>query len=369
MSLFTRDYDYELPADLIADRPAPRREEARMMVLHRDTQTIEHRRFADFPAFLREGDLVVLNDTRVVPARVFSDDGKIELLFLEAVGASLWKCMVRPGRKMRLGDTVTVGGDEGCVIEILPDGERIVQFSGPVDFEKVGRLALPPYMNREADVADAERYQTVFAQAPGAIAAPTAGLHFTPEILEKIPHAFVTLHVGVGTFKPVQAENLAGHPMHSERFVIHENAAAKINGARRVVAVGTTTVRVLESVASGKSKTEHRTPNIEHRTSNDAISTSSVRGSEFDVRCSMSNPSSLARGTLQAREGTTNIFIHPPFDFRVVGALLTNFHLPRSTLLMLVSAFADREFVLRAYAEAVRKRYRFYSYGDCMFIV
>lgn len=333
MSLFTRDYNYELPASLIADRPAPCREDARMMVLHRANSRIEHRRFSEFPNFLSDGDLVVLNDTKVVPARVFSDTGKIEMLFLEQAGVNLWKCMVRPGRKMRVGDAVGVGGSVGRVTEILPDGERLVQFSAPVDFEKFGNIPLPPYIRREADHDDVERYQTVFAQSPGAIAAPTAGLHFTPEILEGIPHAFLSLHVGVGTFKPVQAGHLGGHRMHSERFVIGKGAAEKINAAQRIVAVGTTTVRLLEACAR-----------------------------EGDVATG-------ARPAIRASEGATDIFIHPPFQFRITGAMLTNFHIPCSTLLMLVSAFAGREFILHAYAEAVREQYRFYSYGDCMLIL
>jgi S-adenosylmethionine:tRNA ribosyltransferase-isomerase len=326
VSLRTADYDYTLPDELIARHPLTRREASRMMVLHRAEQRIEHRQFAEFPSFLRQGDLVVLNDTRVIPARVFSDDGRIELLCIEAVRENTWKCLVKPGRKMRVGAGVRVGGIAGCVEEILPDGERIVSFERPLDLEAVGRLPLPPYMEREAESADAERYQTVFARERGAVAAPTAGLHFTPELLAQIPHAFLTLHVGIGTFRPVQAEDLSAHRMHSERFRLSTETAAAIARAQRVVAIGTTTTRVLESCAR----------------------------------------SGLP---LAAQEGATDIFIHPPFDFRIVGALLTNFHLPKSTLLMLVSAFAGRDFILRAYAEAVRERYRFYSYGDCMLIV
>lgn len=325
MSLLTDDYDYALPESLIARHPLPGRAESRMMVLHRAGQQIGHRQFREFASFLREGDLVVLNDTRVIPARVFSDDGKIELLFLEQLGDATWKCMVKPGRKMKTGCKVTVGGSEGVVAEILLDGERVVSFPKPVDLDKVGRLALPPYMRRQSEEGDTERYQTVFARNPGAIAAPTAGLHFTPEILQGIPHAFVTLHVGAGTFKPVQTASIANHRMHSERFVISAEAAAKINAAKRIIAVGTTVTRVLESC--------------------------------------------MARdGEIRAQESATDIFIHPPYQFRIVGALLTNFHLPKSTLLMLVSALAGREFVLKAYAEAIAQQYRFYSYGDCMLI-
>ena len=325
MSLLTADYDYPLPESLIARHPLPDRAASRMMVLHRVEKRIEHREFREFSSFLREGDLVVLNDTRVIPARVFSDDGRIELLFLEQLATATWKCMVKPGRRMRLGAKIVVGGSEGIVEGILPDGERVVTFPAPVNLEKVGRLALPPYMHRQSEAQDAERYQTVFAQQPGAIAAPTAGLHFTPEILRDIPHVFITLHVGAGTFKPVQAEKITDHPMHSERFAISEEAAAKINAARRIVAVGTTVTRVLESCMARE-------------------------------------------GKIRALEGSTDIFIHPPYEFRIVGALLTNFHLPKSTLLMLVSALAGMEFMLEAYAGAIAHGYRFYSYGDCMFI-
>ena len=296
-----------------------------MMVLHRAEQRIEDNQFQAFASFLKEGDLVVLNDTKVIPARVFSDDGRIELLFLEQLAGATWKCMVKPGRRMRVGNTVTVGGNEGEVTDILPDGERIVAFQKPVDLNKVGHLPLPPYMQRQSEESDMERYQTVFAHNPGAIAAPTAGLHFTPEILQGIPHAFVTLHVGAGTFKPVQTESIADHPMHSERFVISAEAAARINAAKRIVAVGTTVTRVLESCMARE-------------------------------------------GNIRARENATDIFIHPPYEFRIVGALLTNFHLPKSTLLMLVSALAGREFALKAYGEAISGQYRFYSYGDCMLI-
>jgi len=327
----TSDYDYPLPEELIALHPLPRREDSRMMVLYREEERIEHRRFSEFPQFIKEGDLAVLNNTKVIPARVFSDDGKIELFFLEPVlGApgveNAWKCMVRPGRKMREGRTVLVAGNQGTVVSIYPDGERLVSFEQPVDLDKVGRLPLPPYIERELEPEDAARYQTVYAETPGAVAAPTAGLHFTPEILAQVPHTFVTLHVGAGTFKPVQTEKITDHPMHSERFVISQEAADAINAAKRVFAIGTTTTRVLESVMQ-------------------------------------------QQGKMAALEGATDIFIYPPYQFAAVDALLTNFHLPKSTLLTLVSALAGREFILNAYAEAIRERYRFYSYGDCMLIV
>jgi S-adenosylmethionine:tRNA ribosyltransferase-isomerase len=323
VSLKTSDYDYALPDELIPRYPLPRREDSRMMVLHRADQRIEHRRFAEFPEFLKEGDLVVLNDTRVIQARVFSDDGRIEFLFLEAVRENVWKCLVKPGRKMRIGARVQVRAVQGVVKEICPEGERIIAFEGPVDLDAAGELPLPPYFERKVEASDAERYQTVFARERGAVAAPTAGLHFTPEMLARIPHAFLTLHVGVGTFRNVYVEDITQHRMHSERFRVPAETAAAVNAATRVVAVGTTSARVLES-------------------------------------CGL---------PLTECDGRTDIFIHPPYQARAVGALLTNFHLPRSTLLMLVSAFAGREFVLRAYAEAIRERYRFFSYGDCMLVV
>jgi S-adenosylmethionine:tRNA ribosyltransferase-isomerase len=327
MSLRTSDYDYPLPEELIARYPLPDRAASRMMVVHRASGQIEHRRFSDFPGYLREGDLVVLNDTRVIPARVFSDDGRVELLFLEPAGETTWRCLVKPGRRMRIGAQVVVLGNTGVVREIRqPDGDRVIEFERPVDLERAGTLPLPPYLERQAETSDSERYQTVYAREPGAVAAPTAGLHFTPEVLAQVPHAFLTLHVGVGTFRPVQADDLSAHQMHSERFYLPAETAARINAARRVIAIGTTTTRVLESCAREKLP-------------------------------------------LAPCEGSTDIFIYPPYEFRVVGGLLTNFHLPKSTLLMLVSALAGRELIMRAYEEAIRERYRFYSYGDCMLVV
>src|SRR5262249_40755161 len=320
------DYDYDLPRELIAQRPPARRGDSRMMVLHRAAQTIEHRHFSELKAFLQPGDLLVLNDTQVIPARRLSDDGVIEFLFLERLGPRRWKCLVTPGRKMRAGATAMIGGAALCVEKITPEGERIVVLDEDVDLYSGGSMPLPPYIRRESDTEDATRYQTVFAHAPGALAAPTAGLHFTPALLSEVPHTFVTLHVGTGTFLPVRSENLAEHRMHAERFSISASVAARINGATRIIAVGTTVVRVLESARR-------------------------------------------ERGELIAQESSTDIFIYPPYQFRAIEVLLTNFHLPRSTLLMLVSAFAGREFMLRAYQEAIRKRYRFYSYGDCMLIL
>ena len=326
MSGQLRDYDYDLPKELIAQRPPEHRDDSRMMVLHRDTQAIEHRQFRELKIFVKKGDLLVLNDTQVLPARRFSSDGAIEFLFLERLGRRRWKCLVNPGRKMRVGSTAVIEGAALCVEEITPEGERIVMLNEDVDLHSGGSMPLPPYIRRESDTDDAARYQTVFSHTPGALAAPTAGLHFTPEILSEIPHTFVTLHVGTGTFLPVRSENIAEHRMHAERFSISYSAAARINEAERIVAVGTTVVRVLEAA-----RREH--------------------------------------GKLRAQEGTTALFIYPPYRFHAVDVLLTNFHLPRSTLLMLVSAFAGREFLLRAYQEAIRERYRFYSYGDCMLIL
>jgi S-adenosylmethionine:tRNA ribosyltransferase-isomerase len=326
MSSKLSDYDYRLPEALIAKHPLPRRDESRMMVLHRNSEIIEHRQFRDLKTFLQSGDLLVLNNTRVLAARRFSDDHAVEFLFLEKVGPARWKCLIRPGRKMRLGATTKIDSVALRVEEILPDGERIVALAEDVDLYAGGSMPLPPYIGRESESMDEQRYQTVFAQTPGALAAPTAGLHFTPEILSQIPHAFVTLHVGPGTFRPVHSENISEHRMHAESFSISEDAVAKIDNAARIVAVGTTTVRVLESAQR-------------------------------------------ENGKLVAQTGSTDLFVYPPYRFQHVDLLFTNFHLPRSTLLMLVSAFAGREFLLRAYAEAIREGYRFYSYGDCMLIL
>ncbi len=326
MSAHLSNYDYDLPRELIAQRPPEHRDDSRMMVLHRDTQAIEHRQFRELKTFLQQGDLLVLNDTQVLPARRFSNNGAIEFLFLERLGPRRWKCLVNAGRKMRVGATAEIGDVILCVEEITSDGERIVVLNEDIDLYSGGSMPLPPYIRRESDTDDTTRYQTVFTNTPGALAAPTAGLHFTPEILSEIPHTFVTLHVGTGTFLPVRSENITDHRMHAERFSISHSAADRINEAERIVAVGTTVVRVLE--AAGRES-----------------------------------------GKLRVQEDATNIFIYPPYRFHAVDVLLTNFHLPRSTLLMLVSAFAGREFLLRAYQEAIRERYRFYSYGDCMLIL
>src|SRR5947207_6565673 len=254
MSAQLSDYDCDLPRELIAQRPLVRREDSRMMVLHRAGQTIEHRQFRELKTFLQPGDLLVLNDTRVLPARRFSDDGAIEFLFLERMGPARWKCLVKPGRKMRVGATAKIDNVALRVDAITPDGERIVALDEDVDLYAGGSMPLPPYIGRPSDENDAARYQTVFAREAGAIAAPTAGLHFTLEILCEIPHTFVSLHVGPGTFLPVRSDNVAEHRMHTERFRTSAEAANKINAARRIVAVGTTAMRTLESAnrADGK---------------------------------------------------------------------------------------------------------------------
>ena len=304
----------------------PDRDASRMLVVHRDTGLIEHRCFRDLTEYVRPGDRFVMNDTKVIPARYFSNDGSIELVRAGMMGEQVWKCLVRPGKKMKVGRTVQVGAALGTVESIDAEGYRFIRWDRPVD-ETLGRLALPHYMNRESDPADKERYQTVYAAHEGAIAAPTAGLHFTPEMLAAVPHSFVTLHVGVGTFRPVKTEVVEEHHMHTEHFCMPAQTAQDIEQAQRVIAVGTTAVRVLETLA-----TRHGRP-------------------------------------LPPGEGDTDIFIYPGYRFRVVDALLTNFHLPQSTLIMLVCAFAGKELIMEAYRQAVERRYRFFSYGDCMLIL
>ncbi|MEI7954582.1 MAG: tRNA preQ1(34) S-adenosylmethionine ribosyltransferase-isomerase QueA [Verrucomicrobiota bacterium] len=330
MSLHTRDFDFLLPDELIAAHPLAERSASRMLVVHRDTGLIDHRWFRELPSFLYSDDLLVFNDTKVLPARVLSDDGKIELLCLDRLSDCAWRCLVRPGKRMKPGRTVIVGGITGTVAEAFANGDRLLHWSSPLDLYQHGQLALPHYMGRPQEAADLHRYQTVFARNEGAIAAPTAGLHFTPEMLETLPHAFLTLHVGVGTFRPVSADLLADHIMHSENFEVSAATAAKVNAAARVVAVGTTVTRVLEHLHAAD-PAQRIAPGL-HR-------------------------------------GATDIFIHPPYQFGAVGGLLTNFHLPQSTLLMLVCAFAGRDLVLEAYRQAVAQAYRFYSYGDCMLLV
>ena len=325
----TSDFDYDLPDELIAQCPPERRGESRMMVIDRASGTIEHRQFAEFPDFVRKNDLLVMNDTRVVAARFFSNDGTREILRVDMISPTRWKCLVRPGKRFKVGRTVDIGKSTGTVVEICEEGgERIIEFDHAPNDDTDGHLALPPYIDRPDGAEDRDRYQTVYAREEGAIAAPTAGLHFPEEMIASLPHTFVTLHVGIGTFRPVSVEDVNNHHMHSERYSLGTDAVEIIQNAERVISVGTTVVRVLE--ACGKT---------------------------------------VGKSGLQPQQGETDIFIYPPYDFQVVDSLLTNFHLPKSTLLMLVSALAGKELMLEAYRKAVEERYRFFSYGDCMLII
>ena len=327
----TADFDYALPSELIAQRPLPDRAASRMMVVERATGVIRHEHFRNLGAYLHAGDLLVLNDTKVIPARIWSQSPAVELLLVENLGDNRWSALVKPGHRAKVGFKLRFTPWFNAVVEGESDfGGRVLRFEGNVDsyLQHHGAPPLPPYIHRDApEPSDLERYQTVFAKRPGAVAAPTAGLHFTAEMLEQLRRAgigrtFITLHVGIGTFRPVKTETVEEHKMHAERFSVSAEAAAVMKSAGRIIAVGTTVVRTLETL-----------------------------------------------GGTRAGEGSTGIFIRPPFKFRVVEGLLTNFHLPRSTLLMLVSAFAGRDLILRAYDEAVRERYRFFSYGDCMLII
>ncbi|MFD2303390.1 tRNA preQ1(34) S-adenosylmethionine ribosyltransferase-isomerase QueA [Roseibacillus ishigakijimensis] len=323
----TADFHYDLPEELIASHPLEDRTASRMMVVDRTRGTIEHRQFADFVSYVTPEDLLVLNDTKVVPARFFSNDGKIELLRVEELSPLRWRSLVRPGKKMKPGRTVEVGAAIGTVEEIDGDGNRLIAWDRPPDPER-GALALPHYMERDPEKLDETRYQTTFAKEEGAIAAPTAGLHFTPEILARLPHAFLTLHVGIGTFRPVKSELVSEHHMHSENYHLSPDTARRIREkSGRTIAIGTTVTRVLEHLAEVQA--------------------------DYPA----------------AASGATDIFIHPPRQLKAVDALLTNFHLPESTLLMLVSAMAGRDLILEAYRQAVAERYRFFSYGDCMLIL
>lgn len=334
------DFDYDLPPDRIAQYPPARRDQSRLLELRRHSGAMRHRMFPEIVELLQPGDVLVLNDTRVLPARLLGrlpSGGQAELLLLEPVAEDCWRVLARPARRLGVGKTVSFGDGEleATIIEREAEGLRVVRFAYQGDWwavlERVGQPPLPPYIRRPPEALDRERYQTVYAHTPGAVAAPTAGLHFTPELLEAVAARGVhicriTLHVGLGTFRPVQTERVEDHVMHAEQYQVSAEAARAINERRgRVVAVGTTVVRTLETVA-------------------------------------------CAPGQVQPGAGRSELFIRPGYQFRVVEALLTNFHLPRSTLLMLVAAFAGREQVLAAYREALQRGYRFYSYGDCMFI-
>jgi len=329
-------FDYELPEELIAQEPIEPRDASRLLVVHRTTGQLEHRHFYNLPEYLQAGDTLVLNDTRVSARRLFGHKptgGRVELLLLRPVGDGRWQALVRPGRRLPEGSIILLDEAHTAQIEArLEGGIRLVRFIPPDDewLQQIGQIPLPPYIHRT--LTDPERYQTVFARAPGAAAAPTAGLHFTPDLLERLKAqgvqiVTVTLHVSLDTFRPLQSEQVEEHKMHGEWFTVSPQAAEAINRTKgRIVAVGTTCVRTLESAAVGKRR-------------------------------------------VQPMTGETHLYITPGYEFKVVDALITNFHLPRTTMLVLVCAFAGRELVMRAYQEAIRLRYRFLSFGDAMLIL
>lgn len=335
------DFNYDLPEELIAQIPLEKRDESRLMILNKEKQTIEHKKFKDIIDYLEPGDCLVRNITKVIPARIYGKKetgANVEFLLLNNIQDNIWETIVRPGNKLHIGTKVIFG--EGIltaeILEIMPGGTRKVEFHYKGIFneilDQIGLMPLPPYIHEE--LKNKERYQTVYAKYKGSAAAPTAGLHFTPELLEKIEEkgvkiADVTLHVGIGTFRPVKEEVVENHKMHTEHFYIKAEEAEKINetkkSGKRVIAVGTTSCRVLETIADKK-------------------------------------------GFVKETEGDTGIFIYPGYQFKCLDCLITNFHLPQSTLLMLVSALAGREYILKAYNEAVKEKYRFFSFGDAMFI-
>lgn len=338
----TSDFDFDLPEELIAQTPLERRDASRLLVMDKTTGELEHRHFYELPQFLRKGDCLVLNNSRVLPARLIGQrlpgGGACEVLLLTEKGDGVWECLVRPGRRLKPGAKMTFGEGKltATVEQELSDGNRLVKFHYEGIFlevlEELGSMPLPPYIREKLE--DKERYQTVYSKINGSAAAPTAGLHFTPELLQQIQGmgvklCYVTLHVGLGTFRPVKAEDILEHEMHSEYCMISEEAAQTINETkrqgRRVICVGTTSCRTIESFAHED-------------------------------------------GTMEATSGWTNIFIYPGYRFKVLDGLITNFHLPQSTLIMLVSALAGREHVLHSYEEAVKEKYRFFSFGDAMLI-
>ena len=336
------DFYYDLPEELIAQTPIEKRDESRLMVLDRGKQTIEHKTFKDIIDYLEPGDCLVRNNTKVIPARLYgkkSTGAKIEFLLLNRIEGDIWECIVRPGHKLKPGTEVEFGDGllKGIVLDIMPGGTRKVEFKYEGIFneilDKIGLMPLPPYIHES--LKDKDRYQTVYAKYDGSAAAPTAGLHFTPELFEKIKAkgidvANVTLHVGIGTFRPVKVENVEEHHMHSEHFYIKQEDVDKINNAKkngnRVIAVGTTSCRVLETIAD-------------------------------------------ENGLVKPTEGGTQIFIYPGYKYKCLDGLVTNFHLPESTLIMLVSALAGRDYIMKAYNEAVKEKYRFFSFGDAMLIL
>lgn len=331
------EYQYELPEELIAQEPSPVRDKSRLMVLDRVSQTIGEMVFSDIAFFFKKGDVLVLNDTRVIPARLFGTlktGGHVEVFLLRKFDGNVWKTLVKPGKKLQIGTKFWIKDVTGTVMDRTEDGGRIVEFDcNENELLGLGNVPLPPYIHRQVD--DPERYQTVYSQNRGAVAAPTAGLHFTPELLTQIESlgvtvAKVTLHVGIGTFRPIKVDDVDDHKMDFEWFQISENVANAINHAKngngRIFACGTTVVRTLES-------------------------------------------STTLEGFVNAGEGETDLFIKPGYKYKIVDKLITNFHLPGSTLLLLVSAFADKEFVFRAYRQAIDHRYRFFSFGDAMLIL
>ena len=335
------DFDYELPEELIAQTPMEKRDESRLMVLDRKEQTIEHKHFKDVIDYLEPGDVLVRNNTKVIPARLYGKKetgAKVEFLLLNNMEKDIWECIVRPGNKLHVGAKVIFGDGllKAEVLDTMPGGTRKVEFHYEGIFneilDKIGLMPLPPYIHES--LKENDRYQTVYAKYEGSAAAPTAGLHFTPELLKKIEEkgidiANVTLHVGIGTFRPVKEDTVEAHQMHSEHFYIKEEDCEKINKAKksghRVIAVGTTSCRVLETIADDN-------------------------------------------GYVKPTEGDTQIFIYPGYKFRCLDALITNFHLPQSTLVMLVSALAGKDYIMKAYKEAVEQKYRFFSFGDAMLI-
>ncbi|NLL19120.1 MAG: tRNA preQ1(34) S-adenosylmethionine ribosyltransferase-isomerase QueA [Clostridia bacterium] len=340
--MLTKDFDYELPKELIAQEPVEPRDRSRLMVVDRRSGTLEHRIFEEIITYFKPGDVLVVNNTKVMPARLYgtkADTGaRIEILLLRPAGPGQYEALVKPGKKVKLGTTIVFGHGElvATVVDYTPHGGRILdlEYSGVLEevLEKLGTMPLPPYITHQLD--DPSRYQTVYGRHWGSAAAPTAGLHFTESLLTRIKEQGIEivqllLHVGLGTFRPVEAEKIEDHKMHSEFFRLEAEAAERINQAKvhggRIIAVGTTSVRVLETAAENS-------------------------------------------GKVRAQEGWTDIFIYPGYRFKTVDALITNFHLPQSTLLMLVSAFAGSELTQRAYAEAIASRYRFFSFGDAMFI-
>lgn len=346
------DFDYKLPEELIAQKPQKDRDKCRLMVLRRSDNSIEHRHFFDILEYLKEGDCLLLNDSKVIPARLYGikegTGARVEFLLIKRIEGDTWETMVRPGKRLKPGDSVVFSDEDGKKLraEILDygeDGTRIVkmEYDGILmeRLEEIGSMPLPPYISRPSNDEDKDDYQTVYCHEEGSVAAPTAGLHFTTELLEKakqkgVKIAFVTLHVGIGTFRPVKCETIEEHHMHFEEYSVSEETAEIVNetvlSGGRVISVGTTSTRTAESAAC------------------------------FDEKS--------GKYLLKAGSGSTDIFIYPGYEFKIIESLITNFHLPKSTLMMLVSALYDREHILKAYDEAVREEYRFFSYGDAMFI-